>query len=326
MGQWWNQAGKAPREPVHMGSAWWTCRIVILQNSGQGLCIGHACSEFLEHPVKPILWGSVYRVICTCGSFCCKCRNMGMRKSWPVLQAPFFVVLCNALQCNNANPACLGHLPSALGYDMCSTMCWGLLPSVEDAMLVYSTVLENLQCMWPTGFIDAAVIVALLTTSRSGVATRSWRPDQSTSWALVQSPSLQRVSRLQWGIQQRDCGPEMFHSPKIPERQRNGNGTGFQRVPIENRLNADVAPIADPFFQPLLAIVCRCWFNGHCWKCNGSINLLNLRLNLLNCNGFATGFPLQPVGHPLRQQRAPFLMTNALERSILALGTGATGD
>ena len=47
--------------------------------------------------------------------------------------------------------------------------------------------------------------------------------------------------------------------------------------------------------------------------------MLNLRLNLLNCNGFATGFPL-------RQQRVPSLMTNAVERSILALGTGATGD
>ena len=118
----------------------------------------------------------------------------------------------------------------------------------------------------------------------------------------------------------------MFHPPKMPQRQRNGNGTGFQWVPVENPLNADVAPVADPFFQPLLAVVGRCWTNGRCWKCNGVINLLNLKLNLLNCNGFATGCPLQPVGHPLRQQRAPFLMTNALERSILALGTGATGD
>ena len=41
----------------------------------------------------------------------------------------------------------------------------------------------------------------------------------------------------------------------MPQRQRNGNGTGFQRVPIENPLNADVAPVADPFFQPLLAVV-----------------------------------------------------------------------
>ena len=96
---------------------------------------------------------------------------------------------------------------------------------------------------------------------------------------------------------------------------------GFQWVPVENSLNADVAPVADPFFQPLLAVVGRCWSNGHCWKCNGFINLLNLRLNLLNCNGFATGFPLQPVGHLLHQQLAPFLMTNAVERSLLALGT-----
>ena len=81
-----------------------------------------------------------------------------------------------------------------------------------------------------------------------------------------------------------------------------------------------MAPVADPFFQPLLAVV------GRCWKWNGVINLLNLRLNMINCNGFTTGCSLQPVGHPLRQQRAPVLMTNAVERSILALGTGATGD
>ena len=54
--------------------------------------------------------------------------------------------------------------------------------------------------------------------------------------------------------------------------------------------------------------------------------VLNLRLNLLNCNGFSTGQPLQPVGHPLLSQRVPFLMTNAVQRVILALGTGATGD
>ena len=119
---------------------------------------------------------------------------------------------------------------------------------------------------------------------------------------------------------------EMFYPPKMPQQQRNGNGTSFQRVPVENPFNADVAPVADPFFQPLLAVVGRCWFNGRCWKCNGFIDLLNLRLNLFNYNGFATGFPLQPVGHPLRQQRAPFLMTNAVEQLILALGTGGTGD
>ena len=55
---------------------------------------------------------------------------------------------------------------------------------------------------------------------------------------------------------------EMFHPPKMPQRQRNGNGMGFQRVPIENLLNADVAPVADLFFQPLLAVVYHCWFNG----------------------------------------------------------------
>ena len=92
----------------------------------------------------------------------------------------------------------------------------------------------------------------------------------------------------------------MFHPPKILQRQQNGNRTGLQWVPVENPLNADVAPIADLFFQPLLAVVGHCWFNGYCWKCNGFINLLNLRLNLLNCSGFATGFPLQPVGHPLQ--------------------------
>ena len=52
--------------------------------------------------------------------------------------------------------------------------------------------------------------------------------------------------------------PEMFHPPKMPQRQRNSNRTGFQRVPVENPLNADVAPVAHPFFQPLLTVVCRC--------------------------------------------------------------------
>ena len=47
----------------------------------------------------------------------------------------------------------------------------------------------------------------------------------------------------------------MFHPPKIPQRQRNSNRTGFQRVPVENPLNADVATVADPFFQPLFAVV-----------------------------------------------------------------------
>ena len=85
-------------------------------------------------------------------------------------------------------------------------------------------------------------------------------------------------------------------------------------------------PLLTRFFQPFLAVVGRCWFNSRCWKRNGFINLFNLRLNLLNCNGFVTGFPLQPVGHPLQQQWVLFFMTNAVERSILALGRGATGD
>ena len=48
---------------------------------------------------------------------------------------------------------------------------------------------------------------------------------------------------------------KMFHPPKILQQQRNGNGMGFQGVPVANPLNADVAPVADPFFQPLLAVV-----------------------------------------------------------------------
>ena len=48
---------------------------------------------------------------------------------------------------------------------------------------------------------------------------------------------------------------EMIHPPKIPQQQRNGNRTGIQRVPIAKPLKADVAPIADPFFPPLLAFV-----------------------------------------------------------------------
>ena len=47
----------------------------------------------------------------------------------------------------------------------------------------------------------------------------------------------------------------MSHPPKMPQRQRKGNGTGFHRGPVENPLNADVAPVADPFFQPLFAVV-----------------------------------------------------------------------
>ena len=74
------------------------------------------------------------------------------------------------------------------------------------------------------------------------------------------------------------------------------------------------------------AVAGRCWPNGHYWKCNRVINLLNLSLDLLNFNGFAPGGPLQPVGYPLQQQRAPSLMTNGVERLSLALGTGAMSD
>ena len=45
----------------------------------------------------------------------------------------------------------------------------------------------------------------------------------------------------------------------ILQKSPNGNGMAtewvFNGYPVENPLNADVAPIADPFFQPLLAVV-----------------------------------------------------------------------
>ena len=85
----------------------------------------------------------------------------------------------------------------------------------------------------------------------------------------------------------------MFHPPKIPQRQRNGNGTGLQWVSVANPLKADMAPVADSFFQQFLVIVSR-----YC-SCNGFTSLLNLGLNLLNYNGFAMGDPLQTVGHSL---------------------------
>ena len=88
--------------------------------------------------------------------------------------------------------------------------------------------------------------------------------------------------------------PEMFHPPKIPEPQQYSNRTGLQLVPVANLLNADVVLVADPFFQPLLAVV------GRCWICNGVIDLLSLGLNLFNYNSFGTGGPFQPVGHPLQ--------------------------
>ena len=76
---------------------------------------------------------------------------------------------------------------------------------------------------------------------------------------MVQVGAWEQLGRLK-----EDTGAVMFHPPKMPQQQRNGNRTGFQRVPIENPLNADVAPVSDPFFQPLLAVVGHCWFNGRC--------------------------------------------------------------
>ena len=42
---------------------------------------------------------------------------------------------------------------------------------------------------------------------------------------------------------------------------------------------------------------------------------------MLDYYDFAMGGPLQSVGHLLRLQRAPFLMTNIIELLILAVGT-----
>lgn len=67
----------------------------------------------------------------------------------------------------------------------------------------------------------------------------------------------------------------MFHPPKVPQWQWNGNGTSLQQVPVANQLKSDVASAAKPFFQPLLAIVVTTTV---------FINLLNLRINLLNYN------------------------------------------
>ena len=75
--------------------------------------------------------------------------------------------------------------------------------------------------------------------------------------------------------------PEMFHPRKIPQRQRNGNETGLQRVPVANPLNVDGAPVAG-----------RCWPNGRSWICNGVINFHNLGQNLLNNNVFCNGWPV----------------------------------
>ena len=54
------------------------------------------------------------------------------------------------------------------------------------------------------------------------------------------------------------------HNIATAQDHPNGNGTATEWVFNGYPLNADVAPVADPFFQPLLAIVCRCWFNGRC--------------------------------------------------------------
>ena len=82
---------------------------------------------------------------------------------------------------------------------------------------------------------------------------------------------------------------EVFHSLKIPQRGRNSNGTGLQRVSNANPLKFGVAPVVDQLFQllftvvdPMVIVVAATVF----------INLVRLGLNLLNYNGFATGDPL----------------------------------
>ena len=50
----------------------------------------------------------------------------------------------------------------------------------------------------------------------------------------------------------------MFHPPKLPQQQQNGNETGLQWVPIAKPSKTDLTPIALPFFSccwPLLAVV-----------------------------------------------------------------------
>ena len=42
---------------------------------------------------------------------------------------------------------------------------------------------------------------------------------------------------------------------RVPQQERNSNGTGLQWVPVANPVKADVAPVVDPFFEPLLAVV-----------------------------------------------------------------------
>ena len=41
-----------------------------------GIRIEHACSEFVEHSMKPVMWEIMQRVICTRGSLWFKCRNV----------------------------------------------------------------------------------------------------------------------------------------------------------------------------------------------------------------------------------------------------------
>ena len=77
-------------------------------------------------------------------------------------------------------------------------------------------------------------------------------PQTSTSGLSPGTPQRTQTSRGRSQDRSLATGQpseaEMFHPPKMPQRQRNGNGTGFQRVPVDNPLNADVAPVADPFF------------------------------------------------------------------------------
>ena len=142
--------------------------------------------------------------------------------------------------------------------------------------------------------------------------------DRSPTMGLTREDSAGQVTVTWWCAYARDV-PSSQNTPTATERQRNGFSTGTHWKPVE------------------------CWRGTHCWPVFSAVagrclpllvqrpllkmqRVLNLRLNLLNCNGFSTGQPLQPVGHPLLSQRVPFLMTNAVQRVILTLGTGATGD
>ena len=100
------------------------------------------------------------------------------------------------------------------------------------------------------------------------MVTDNYNVTSSKVWTMMMEPrkaitlgnrqsSLSSRQDSQCTVRAQPSSPAavMFHPPKIPQRQQNGNGTGFQWVPVENPLNADVAPVADPFFQPLLAVV-----------------------------------------------------------------------